>query len=84
MVENITQIKSGIMITVCVSVKEKSIVCAKKIHIWKCATCSCQNGKYLESIIGYSVITCDGIINTEDSVSINVTSNASTNFYNKK
>ena len=84
MVENIARIKSGIMITVCVSVKEKSIVCSKKIHIWNCATCSCQNGKYFESIIGSSVIRCDGIINTEENVSTNVTSNVSTNFYNKK
>ena len=30
--------------------------------IWNPATCSCENGKYLASIMNDSVITCDEII----------------------
>ena len=32
------------------------------------AICSCKNGKYLESIIDDSVITCDEIIDTTETV----------------
>ena len=32
------------------------------------ATCSCKNGKYLGSIIDDSVITCDEIIDTTETV----------------
>ena len=39
------------------------------------ATCSCQNGKYVVSIIDNSVITCDEIINAAGSVSTNVPAN---------
>ena len=38
----------------------KHRVC-KKDYIWNPRTCSCENGKDLESIIGDSVITCDEI-----------------------
>ena len=34
----------------------------KKNYIWNPATCSCENGKYLESIIANSVISCDEIM----------------------
>ena len=34
----------------------------KKDYIWNPRTCTCENGKDLESIIGDSVITCDEII----------------------
>ena len=37
----------------------------KKDYIWNLATCSCKNGKYLESIIDDSVITCHEIIDLE-------------------
>ena len=33
----------------------------KKNYIWNSATCSCENGKYLASIIDDSVITCDEV-----------------------
>ena len=29
------------------------------IYIWNLATCSCENGKYLASIMDNSAITCD-------------------------
>ena len=35
------------------------------IQIWNPATCSCQNDKYLESILDNSVITCYEIIDAE-------------------
>ena len=34
----------------------------EKDYIWNPATCSCENGKYLASIINDSVITCDEVI----------------------
>ena len=34
----------------------------EKCYIWNPATCNCENGKYLESIMDDSVITCDEII----------------------
>ena len=46
MVENLIQIKRGIMINVGVSVKiRKNNMCAKKNDIWNPATCSCENGR---------------------------------------
>ena len=63
-VQNVTQIKFGIMINLCGSVKiKKSIVYPKKDHIWNPTTYSRKNGKYLTSIIDDSVITYDEIIN---------------------
>ena len=44
----------------------------EKDYIWNPATCSCKNGKYLESIIiDDSVITCDEIIEETKSISTN-------------
>ena len=58
MLEKITQIKYGIKLNVYLSAKNI-------IYVNICenpATCSCKSGKYLESIIDDSVITCDEII----------------------
>ena len=33
-----------------------------KNYIWNLSTCSCENGKYLASIMGDSVVMCDKII----------------------
>ena len=33
----------------------------EKSHFWKPGTCSCENGKYAESIIGDSVVICSEI-----------------------
>ena len=41
----------------------------KKDFIWNPATCGCENGKYLASIIDESVITCDEIIKETKTVS---------------
>ena len=42
----------------------KHHVC-KKSYIWNLAACTCENGKYLASIIGDSVIMCAEIIEVE-------------------
>ena len=34
----------------------------EKGYFWNPATCNCENGKYLASIMDDSTITCDGII----------------------
>ena len=41
----------------------------KKDYIWNPATCTCKNGKYVVSVIGDSVITCDEIIEATKSTS---------------
>ena len=45
--ENITPIKSGMMISEC---KKKKHVC-EKYCIWNPATCSCENGKYVAVLL---------------------------------
>ena len=40
-------------------------VCEKD-YIWNPATCSCENGNYLASIMDDSAIMCDGIIEPYD------------------
>ena len=34
----------------------------QKDNIWNPVTCNCENGKYLASVIGDSLIMCDDII----------------------
>ena len=60
MVENIIQIKSGITINVGVSVKVHCV--CEKDYILSPATCSCENGKYLASVIDNSMVTCDEVL----------------------
>ena len=36
----------------------------QKRYIWNPATCSCKNGKYVDSIISDSPVLCDEIIDT--------------------
>ena len=59
----------------------KNIVCAKD-YSWHSTTCSCESGEYLAITIVDSVITCDEIIDTEDSVLTNVSCTVSTNAAN--
>ena len=42
----------------------------EKYYIWNPDTCSCENGKYLASIIDDSMITCDEIIVTKETKTI--------------
>ena len=39
---------------------------SKKDYVWNPVTCSCENGKYLTSIIDDSMITCDKIKDAEE------------------
>ena len=63
MVENVLQTKYEIMANVGASVK--NIIYIKKDSIWNPATCSCEDGKYLASIINDLVITYHEIIDVE-------------------
>ena len=76
MAKNMTQIYVRIKI-------QENIICAKETFFWNSATCSCQNDKYLGSIIGDSVATCDKVIDTSKTVPTKTSSakNALTNFY---
>ena len=47
----------------------------KNDYIWNPATCTCENGKYLASVINDLVIMCDATINT---------TTVSTNFNEKR
>ena len=49
-------------------------VCEKD-YVWNPATCSCNNGKYLASVMDDSVIMCDEVIESY---------NEETNFNEKK
>ena len=40
-------------------------MCVENDYIWNPATCSCENGKYLASIIDNSVVMCDETIDAE-------------------
>ena len=59
MEQNVIQINGGTSINIDVSVKSIMYV---KNYIWNAATCSCENEKYLASIMDNSAITCDEII----------------------
>ena len=75
MVGNLIQIKSGLISNV--GLRVKNDICEKD-YIWNPATCSCKNGKNLASIIDDSVITCDEIVDAEE------TKTDITNFNEKK
>ena len=86
MVEHVIQIKSGITTNVNVYIYLSIYI---YIYTWNSTTCNCENGKqndkYLESIIGDSEITCDEIIRTKKTFTINLAKNKMTckakNFY---
>ena len=59
MVENVIRIKSGTTMNIGVSTKiQKIIMCAKDIIF---GICSCENDKYVGSIIDDLLITCEKI-----------------------
>ena len=63
MEKNAIHINGGITINVDVSVKKFMYV--EKI-VWSPATCICENGKYLASIMDESAIICDEVIKSYD------------------
>ena len=50
----------------------------EKYYIWNHAACTCENGKYLESIIDNSVFTCGKVIEVSKTV---LTKRASSDLY---
>ena len=54
----------------------KVIICVKKSYIWNPATCSYKSGKSLASIFDSSVITCDEIIDAEETKTVTTNFNA--------
>ena len=60
MEEIVIQINGEIMINFDVTIK--NAVYVKKDYVWNPATCNCENGKYLASIMYDSAIMCDKII----------------------
>ena len=63
MEENVIQINGRMMINVGVIVK--NIICEKD-YVWNPATCNCENGKYLASIMDDSTIMCDEVTKSCD------------------
>ena len=74
MIENVIQIKS--VTTINIGAKKHDV--CEESSTWNPSTCTCENGKYLKSIIDDSVITCDEIIEAKKTVP---TKSASTNLY---
>ena len=60
---NVNAISSGIKINVDANAEN---IIYEKDYTWNPATCNWENGKYLASIIDDLVITCDEIIDAED------------------
>ena len=62
--KNVTQIRSGICINGSVGAKIQKEMSVRKNYIWKTAAWTCENDKYLGSIIGYTVFTSDEVLDT--------------------
>ena len=78
MEENVIQINGGVTINVDVSVK--NVMYVKEDYIWNPSTCSCENEKYLASIMEYLAITCDEVVESYNEE----TKTIPTNFNEKK
>ena len=61
---NQCQINGGITINVDVSLKK--VIYVQKNHFCNPATCICENGKYLTSMMNNSAIMCDEVIESYD------------------
>ena len=44
----------------------KNIISVEKHYVWNPGTCSCENGKYVASIMDDSAITCDEVLKSFD------------------
>ena len=75
--QNVIQINGRITINVYVNVDMWKRLCEKD-YVWNPATCNCENGKYLASIMDDSAIICDKVIDAD------MESNNKTNFNEKK
>ena len=63
MEENVSQINGGITIN---AAECKQCHVCEKYCVWNSATCSCENGKYLASIMDDSAIICDEFIDVKE------------------
>ena len=81
MKKNVIQINGGITINVDMSVK--NVMFVKKNYVWNPATCNCQNGKYLASIMNNSAIMCDEVTDAEAKSNNKETKTVPTNFNEK-
>ena len=77
MKENVIQIKDRITINVDVSLKKRNV--CQKGNVWNPATCTCENEKYLASIMDDSAIISDEVTDADDE-----TKTISTNFNENK
>ena len=77
MKENVIQIKDRITINVDVSLKKRNVY--KKGNVSNPATCTCENEKYLASIMDDSAIISDEVTDADDE-----TKTISTNFNENK
>ena len=68
MAENVIPTKIRTTINVDVSAKFRENIMYVNKNIWNPCTYTCENDKYLESILGDSVITCDEIIEVTKAV----------------
>ena len=57
--KNVTEINVGITINANMGIKN---IYPTKNYVWNPATCNCENGKYLASIMDDSAIICDEVI----------------------
>ena len=57
--KNVIEINVGITINANMGIKN---IYATKSYVWNPATCNCENGKYLASIMDDSAIICDEVI----------------------
>ena len=64
MEQNVSQINGVITINVDMSVKKHHI--SEKYYVWNPATCNCENGKYLASIMDESGVICGEIIDVKE------------------
>ena len=76
--QNVIQINGGIMIK-CWCECKKHHICEKD-YVWNYATCNCNYGKYLASVINDSGFTCDEIVDTEAKSNDEKTKTFPTNF----
>ena len=64
MVQNVSQIHSGIMRNI--DARVKNIIHVEKNYVLNPAICNCENWKYLASIIDDSINICDEVIELYD------------------
>ena len=62
----------------------KKLHVCEKDYIWNPSTCTCENGKYLATVMDDSAITCDKVIDTKCKLNDQEIKTVSRNFNEKK